>query len=423
MKPNKTDFFRAPFVSKGATQETAKAAPPSPSSAIERGLLRRFMTALGSPRIRLSLWDGNAIEPFEPPRATVVIRDRKALWRLLIYPSLYFGEDYASGQVDIEGSMVALLEEIHRARLGATGDWIQRLPQPRNSVSRARRNIYHHYDIGNPFYRLWLDEDMVYTCAYFPDPAMSLAAAQHAKMAHVCRKLRLQAGDTVVEAGCGWGSLARYMAREHGVKVRAYNISSEQIAYARERVKAEGLADRVEYIEDDYRNIRGEYDAFVSVGMLEHVGRDNYPVLGQTIDRVLKDGGRGLIHSIGQDYAAPLSPWLRKHIFPGAYAPTLREAMAIFEPAGLSVLDVENLRQHYAKTLEHWLARFEEHVPEIENMFDAWFVRTWRMYLCGSLASFSVGALQLFQIVFARPGADQPWSRAYLYAPQTEAST
>jgi len=291
--------------------------------------------------------------------------------------------------------------------------------QPRrNSLSESRQNIHHHYDIGNAFYQLWLDAEMQYTCAFFPDPAASLEGAQIAKMELVCRKLRLQAGQTVVEAGCGWGALARHMARRYGVTVRAYNISSEQIAYARERAKAEGLGGAVEYVEDDYRNITGEYDAFVSVGMLEHVGPDHYRDLGEVIDRSLKEQGLGLIHSIGQNIASPMSPWFLKRIFPGTYPPTLREMMAIFEPWEFTVLDVENLRLHYAKTCEHWLDRFEQNRDLVREMFDESFVRAWRLYLSGCIANFRLGFLQLFQVVFSRPTNNLvPLTRTHLTAP------
>ena len=224
----------------------------------------------------------------------------------------------------------------------------------------ARENVHQHYDLGNEFYRLWLDREMVYTCAYFPEPDCALEEAQIAKMDLVCRKLGLRPGERVIEAGCGWGSLALFMAREYGVTVRAFNISAEQIAYARDRAKAERLLDRVEFVEGDYREVRGECDAFVSVGMLEHVGLADYPTLGGVIDRSLTEPGRGLLHFIGRNRPGPLNPWIRKRIFPGAYPPILAEVFGnVLEPWDLSVLDVENLRLHYAATLAHWRRRFD----------------------------------------------------------------
>ena len=205
---------------------------------------------------------------------------------------------------------------------------------------------------------------MAYTCAYYPTAEATLDEAQRAKMDHVCRKLRIGAADSVIEAGCGWGGLALHIAGRYGAKVRAFNISREQIEFARRQAQDRGLAHRVEFIEDDYRNITGACDVFVSVGMLEHVGRENYPGVGAVISRVAGTGGRGLIHSIGRNRPEPLHPWIERRIFPGAYPPSLGEMMQIFEPFNLSVLDVENLRLHYARTLRDWSDRYEAALPK-----------------------------------------------------------
>jgi cyclopropane-fatty-acyl-phospholipid synthase len=391
-------------------------------SAPERGLLKSMLAALGNPSVALVTWGGETItdKAGEPARIKVHLRDPGALLRLALDPQFQFGELYSSGRLQVEGDLTELIEAINKAQ-GIRKGWACRLlglvHAPRsNLLGQSTANIHHHYDLGNAFYRLWLDDQLLYTCAYFPEPSIGLEQAQVAKMDHVCRKLRLQPGERVVEAGCGWGALALHMAREYGARVRAYNISREQVAYARERARAEGLDDRVEYVEDDYRAIRGEYDAFVSVGMLEHVGRRHYKELGAVIDRCLGARGRGFIHAIGTDYSAPLNPWIERRIFPGAYPPTLREMMEVFEPAGLSVLDVENLRLHYARTLEHWLARYEAAADRVESMFGPLFLRAWRLYLCGSLAAFRGGHLQLFQVLFQRNGDNAiPWTRAYLY--------
>jgi cyclopropane-fatty-acyl-phospholipid synthase len=260
---------------------------------------------------------------------------------------------------------------------------------------------------------------MIYTCAYYEHPDMSLEQAQTAKLDYVCRKLRLRPGEVVAEAGCGWGALALHMARNYGVLVKAYNLSKEQIAYARQRAQAEGLADRVEFIQDDYRNITGKFDVFVSVGMLEHVGVKNYRALGELMRRVLTEEGRGLIHSIGRNYAAPLDAWIEKCIFPGACPACLREMMDLFEDSGFSVLDVENLRPHYARTCADWLERHNRAEDRVREMFDERFVRMWRLYLACSSAAFASGWLQLFQIVFNRATCNKmPWTRADWYSTQ-----
>jgi cyclopropane-fatty-acyl-phospholipid synthase len=206
------------------------------------------------------------------------------------------------------------------------------------------------------------------------------------------------------------------MARHHGVKVRAFNVSHQQVMLARERARAEGLDGRVEFVEDDYRNMAGRFDAFVSVGMLEHVGRDHYRELGGVIDRCLTASGRGLIHSIGRHRPLRPNSWIVARIFPGAYIPTLREMADIFEPFSFSVLDVENLRLHYAATLRHWLDRFEAQRDRVRGLFDERFVRMWRLYLASSLAAFTTGWMQLFQVVFARATNNElPWTREGVY--------
>jgi len=393
---------------------------------IEKWLLRKMLGQLGKPLIRAVLWSGEEVSSSDAdPTARIIIRDRKAFFKLLINPDLNFGDAYSAGDIDVEGNLVEFLETVYRALSKTPQDggfygYMQKTfnrPRP-NSMAGSLDNIHHHYDIGNDFYKLWLDGEMQYTCAYFPTSAATLEEAQIAKMDHICRKLHLKPGETVVEAGCGWGSLALHMARHYGVNVRAFNISRQQVIYARAVAEAAGLSDRVEYVEDDYRNIAGRFDAFVSVGMLEHVGINNYEELGKVIQRSLKEDGRGLIHTIGRNKAELMNAWIEKRIFPGAYPPTLGEMIDIFEPAGFSIIDVENLRLHYAKTLEHWLERFETADKQITEMFDQQFVRAWRLYLAGSLASFSTGWLQLFQVVFAQPDKNNlPWTRAHLYNP------
>ena len=392
---------------------------------LDRWLVHSVLKAGGNPPVRVVLWNGEELTTSpDPAVGRVHLHNRNTLLKILANPDLGFGDAYGSGQIEVEGDLVQVLETLYRADaaaapLGLVKTQVLRwLNRPRiNSLGGSRDNIHHHYDIGNEFYKLWLDDQLVYTCAYFPTPASSLEEAQIAKMDHVCRKVQLKPGQRVIEAGCGWGALGLHMARHYEVKVRAFNISHEQIVFARERARSAGLDTQVEYVEDDYRNISGECDAFVSVGMLEHVGVEHYQQLGSIIRRCLKPAGLGLIHSIGKRRQSPMNPWMETRIFPGSYLPTLREMMHVFEPCGFSVLDVENLRLHYAKTLEHWLERFEKAAERVETMFDEQLVRTWRLYLAGSLAGFTTGSIQLFQVVFAHAANNAiPWTRAHVYA-------
>ncbi len=393
---------------------SSRASAERRSTVFDRFLLASIQHAVASASLRFVLWDGFTIaSPVEPAVGTVVVHDRAALLRWVINPELYFGEGYMRGAIEVRGDLVAVFEEVYRAMpTGLRRGRIGRRAKA-NPPHHARHNVHRHYDLGNDFYKLWLDEELLYTCAYFPDPACTLEEAQRAKMDLVCRKLRLREGERVVEAGCGWGALALHMARHYGARVQAFNLSREQIAYARDRARREGLDGRVEFVEDDYRNVRGDCDVFVSVGMLEHVGLTDYAAFGAVIDRVLTPEGRGLLHFIGRNHPMVLNPWIRRRIFPGAYPPSLGEVFErIFEPANLSVLDIENLRLHYARTIEEWRRRFEAASGDVERMFDATFVRAWRIYLAGSQAAFTTGQMQLFQIVFARGDSNRiPWTR------------
>ncbi len=409
----------SPGIGKGRSTGDERVRP----SGLDRWLVRRIAAKSGDPDVAFALWDGE--DAYRPPvecHGRIIFRDRGALLSVVLSPELGFGDAFSSGRIEVEGDLVDVLARCYRGmdRAGTAAgkrSVLGRLPKPRpNSTAGSRRHIQHHYDLGNDFYRLWLDEEMVYTCAYYDTPDATLEQAQCAKFDHVCRKLMLRPGQQVIEAGCGWGTLALHMAREYGVKVRAFNISQEQIAYARERAARDGMDGMVEFVQDDYRNIEGACDAFVSVGMLEHVGVRNYEALGGVIARTLKPEGLALIHSVGRNRPTPVNAWLEQRIFPGSHPPSLREMMAIFEPYNFSLIDVENLRLHYARTLDEWLARFDRAVDTVRTMYDEVFVRAWRLYLAGCSAAFYANSLQLFQVVCA-PAANNgvPWTRAHVY--------
>lgn len=404
--------------------------PAGPVTPVDRFLLRLFKTAIGRPPLTFTLWDDDRPKPSQTGRAVgrITFLTRMALWQTCLHPELGFGDRYAAGEIRIDGDLVRVLQAGFAAMDRSPFTqfkrrFLTRLPPPHgNSQGESRRNIAWHYDLGNDFYRLWLDPEMVYTCAYYRAADMDLAQAQLAKLDHVCRKAGLAPGMQVVEAGCGWGSLALHMARCFGVRVRAFNISREQIEFARQRARSEGLDHAVEFIEDDYRNIHGRFDAFLSVGMLEHVGKVHYQDLGDVIRRSLSPCGRGLIHSVGRNQASPMNGWIGRRIFPGSQTPSLAEMMGIFEKNELSVIDVENLRLHYARTLIDWLRRFEQHEHEVTQMYDERFVRGWRLYLGGCAAAFLAGNLQLFQVVFAPARCNHlPLSRDHLYRPESPA--
>lgn len=390
-------------------------------SAFDRWIATRLQQRIRPAAVRLVLWNGQPTAA-APAQAIgdLFIRDRRTLLGLVVNPDLVFGEAYMTGRIEVRGRLEDVVERLTGLSLPRSSlrNRIAVALGSRNTRRAGRRNVHHHYDLGNDFYATWLDSQLVYTCAYYPDPSTPLDAAQVAKLDLVCRKLQIRPGDRVIEAGCGWGALALHMAREYGARVRAFNVSREQLTYARERAAREGLSDRVEFIDDDYRNVTGTCDVFVSVGMLEHVGLRQYQALADVIARTLRrDGGRGLLHFIGRDVPVPLNAWIRRRIFPGAYPPTLDQvATRVLAPAGMSIVDVENLRLHYARTLEHWIERFAAARDQARARFSEEFARAWELYLAGSRAAFVTGWLQLFQVVFAPAESAPPtWTRAAIY--------
>lgn len=297
------------------------------------------------------------------------------------------------------------------ATRAATRRWMQR-----NAPGRARRNVAHHYDLGDAFYDLWLDDDRQYSCAYFPRPGMTLEEAQVSKKRHVARKLRLEPGMRVLDVGCGWGGLALTLAGEFGARVTGVTLSENQAATARRRAAEAGLSDRVDIRLQDYRDVDERFDRVVSVGMLEHVGAPNYPAYFAAVDRLLGPDGVALIHTIARCQPPQGSPsWVGKWIFPGGYNPSLSEVAAAVERTGLWWADVESLRGHYAETLRRWQSRFEDALPQVRAMYDERFVRMWRWYLVGSEVAFDDFDHVVLQIQLAKHRGAVPATRAYLH--------
>lgn len=340
-----------------------------------------------------------------PIAATVRFRTAGAVSDLAIRSQLGFGEAFVRGDIEIEGDLQAVIGlgfALHEQ--GRRGGRLARLVYAagfrgrRNTPANARRNIAAHYDLDNEFYRLWLDAEMQYTCAYFANPNETLESAQRRKMDLVCRKLALQPGQLVVEAGGGWGGLALHMVRHWGVRVVSFNISAEQVAFARARADILGIPrSSLDYVQDDYRNVRrhvSQCDRFVSICMLEHVGRENYPALIRLMADVLRPKGLALLQFLSRTRpSATPNPWLERHVFPGYYNPSIGELMAAVErdPGGLQLIDLENIRFHYALTVRHWLERLEANAETIRARWGEAVLRTFRLYLNGGIADFTRG--------------------------------
>ena len=370
-------------------------------------------------------WDGDVFRGGEgEPRFTLGLNTEGAARNLLSRGTLGFGEEYVEGGITVEGDFKELMrfgmdphfQDMELSWGTKVSAFLQHL-KSLNTAKGAARNIAHHYDLGNELYRLYLDESMTYSCAYFESPDDSLEEAQERKYEHICRKLRLKPGETLVDIGCGWGGMLIYAAEHYGVQGVGCSLSTEQVDYAKERVKAAGLERKIDIFYEDYRDMVGPFDKFVSIGMFEHVGKNFISVFMDKAQSILKPGGAGLLHTIGKERDTPSDPWTMKYIFPGGYIPILGEVMEAMGEKDLIPLDVENLRLHYALTLDEWARRFEAHVDEIEARYGEKFVRTWRVYLNGCAASFRNGELRLYQILFTNGlNNDWPITRDHLYA-------
>jgi cyclopropane-fatty-acyl-phospholipid synthase len=298
--------------------------------------------------------------------------------------------------------------------LWATRRLLRRIQQ-HNPVRRARRNVAHHYDLSGALYDLFLDRDRQYSCAYFEDAAMSLDEAQLAKKRHLASKLAIRPGMKVLDVGSGWGGLALYLAEACGAHVTGITLSEEQLKLSRQRAEQRGVGDRVKFELLDYRQIKGEFDRIVSVGMFEHVGVGYYPAFFRQMKELLKPDGVAVLHSIGRaDGPGATSAWISRYIFPGGYIPALSEVLPAVEEAGLYVTDVEVLRLHYAATLAEWAKRFRDHREAAAQLYDERFCRMWEFYLAGSEAAFRYQGLNNFQIQFTRSRHALPLTRQYM---------
>jgi cyclopropane-fatty-acyl-phospholipid synthase len=356
------------------------------------------------------------------PTVTMVLKDPKVVGELVRKSDLGFGEAYMDGRIEFsKGSLAELLKITNRNQVVIDSS-LGKLKAYRynKNVRRAqKKQIQSHYDLGNDFYALWLDDTMTYTCAYFRSPSDTLETAQRQKIDHVLRKLQLQKGHEFVDLGCGWGHLVIRAAKLYGAKGLGVTLSREQYQYAKELAKKEGVADLATFKNINYLDLvptKKQYDRVVSVGILEHVGRGNHRQYFKTVDSLLKPGGVSVLHSITNQIESGVSPWIDKYIFPGGYIPSIREIITLMPEFRFRLLDLENLRPHYALTLDEWLRRFEKHVPEITKMYDERFIRMWRLYLEGSKSSFRYGVNDLSQLVFTKGiNNDLPLTREHLY--------
>jgi cyclopropane-fatty-acyl-phospholipid synthase len=388
-----------------------------------RKLIRRgHLTIIDAAGRRYRYGDEDAGDP------PIVIRftDRATPRRAVLNPALGLGEAYVNGRMRVEqGDIRGFLDLIGRnthwddddtSRPGLWRPWRHnRLWTSTNWRRQARRNVAHHYDLSNELYRTFLDADLQYSCAYFADPAATLEEAQAAKLQHIAAKLALRPGQHVLDIGCGWGGLALHLHRTAGVKVLGITLSEQQLRVARRRAEDAGVADEVRFALLDYRDVRGTFDRIVSVGMFEHVGPPHYRSFFRACRTLLAPDGVMLLHTIGRaDGPAPTDRWLARYIFPGGYVPALSQIAPAIEDARLWITDIESLRLHYARTIDHWLARVAASREAIVSLYDERFYRMWEFYLAGALVAFRHDGHLNYQIQMTRRRETLPLTRGYM---------
>jgi cyclopropane-fatty-acyl-phospholipid synthase len=361
------------------------------------------------------------------PEVTMRLTDKRLYRTLVFNPELAAGEAYMDGTMRFEeGSTLRdflTLFSINRLSLGSyplqkairAVKMRFRNRQQSNQKGEAQRNVAHHYDLGNAFYKLFLDDNMLYSCAYFREPTETLEQAQRNKLRLLASKLCLKEGMRVLDIGCGWGDLALYLAKLENVQVTGVTLSREQQKLASERAQKEGLADRVKFELRDYRDVDDRFDRIVSVGMFEHVGVQHYDEFFSHLNTLMPDDGIAVLHSIGHMSPPGMaSPWLRKYIFPGAYSPALSEVFDSVERNSLWVTDLEFLRVHYATTLAHWSKRFENNREQVIALYDDRFARMWEFYLISAEMMFRTGSQLVFHMQLSRSRDAAPITRDYI---------
>ena len=387
---------------------------------IDKIFYKTLFKNLFSDTFELKLWDGSSeIYGQGEVKFKIIFNESIPKADIINDPSLTLGEAYMTKKIDIDGSVQEVIESLYNNKesfLCNSAKYASLLKMATNNIKNSKENIEFHYDIGNDFYKLWLDDTMTYSCGYFKSKDDTLTTAQKNKVEHIIKKLDLKEGETLLDIGCGWGELIISAAKQYKVKAMGITLSSEQLAKVNERIKNEGLSDLVEVQLVDYRELKSrKFDKIVSVGMLEHVGQDHLSEYFRAIDNLLNDNGVSLLHCI-TGIVGGNNTWIDKYIFPGGYVPAITELINCMSERNFDVIDVENLRLHYGRTLEHWAENFENALPEISKTKDEAFIRMWRLYLNACAASFNCGNINIHQFLFNKGvNNDLQWTRDYMY--------
>ncbi|HEX5507670.1 MAG TPA: class I SAM-dependent methyltransferase, partial [Pseudolabrys sp.] len=391
--------------------------------------------------LRLVFWDGDRFDFAQAPSVTITLHSPAPMRSLLHGNFARLGDAYVSGELTVEGAIedvlrigVTLAERAGKSPALKQFARLARLVPHRHSRQKDAADVGYHYDVSNDFYRLWLDENMVYSCAYFRNGAEDIHAAQRQKLDHICRKLFLKPSERLLDIGCGWGGLLHWAAQHYGITGVGITLSRQQYEYARHWIAADGLADKIDIRLQDYRELKSEapFDKIASVGMYEHVGAENYPVYFNIIAGLLRPGGALLNHGIvatdpqGRAQGPPGGEFIDRYVFPGGSVPHLSRVAFEVAKAGLELADIEDLRPHYARTLMHWVRRLEARRDEAVQTAGPERYRIWRVYLAGMAYAFDRGWLSIAQTLAFKPdpgaAALRPWTRDYQYGAAVEPS-
>jgi cyclopropane-fatty-acyl-phospholipid synthase len=428
----------------GDVRDAAQAAPTAaPARRAGEGIvareLRRVAEAVPE-AFHVDFSDGRRFESRPGPAAfTLRFHNRRAQIRPALFGHIGLLDAYFDGDLDIDGDLRALVRVGMSGRFGGANPLVtlrnrwHELTRGNRSFAMAKRNARFHYGLGTQFYRYWLDDPyMMYTCAYWKEGTRTLEEAQQNKIDHVCRKIRLQPNETVVDIGAGFGGfMFRAAERFEGVDVTGVNNTDEQVDAVNEMIARRGLGSRLRVVNTDFRDAFKQFDKVVSIGTLEHAGRDQVDDVVRAHAQFLKPGGLGMLHFIGHVGQRDTEFFIRNHVFPGGWIPSLAETIVAMEKHGLEVVDIENLRRHYAFTLDAWAERFDRHWDDIHAIdpvkFDERFRRIWRTYLLGCAEMFRSPSerTHLFQIVYSRRNITHetyPMSRAFLYRDERDRS-
>ena len=375
---------------------------------VDKIFIKSFLHTFKDESFCVKFWDGDEVKVGEnEPLFKIILKKPIPKKDILKSTTLAFGEAYMNGDLEVEGDFLLMLNTVLKYKEKFTTDFrgLPKIFSNLVSTKKQKEEVTYHYDIGNDFYKLWLDDTLSYSCAYFKNENESLGEAQLNKIHHLLKKLNLREGITLLDIGCGWGALLIEAAKLYKIKGLGITLSEEQFKAFKERIEKENLQDYLQVKLMDYRELEKSgllFDRVVSVGMLEHVGRSNYDLFMKCVSKVLKKEGVFVLHYISGLYESEGDAWIKKYIFPGGVIPTLREIISLSADYKFYTVDVESLRMHYYKTLIKWAENFEKNTDKVREMFDEKFVRMWRMYLYSCAACFYTGVIDLHQIVFTK---------------------